>query len=52
MSAKKNVRAAQTKSKPSAEFVRAERAAKFILSYGRASLWFWVLAWVISLTNS
>jgi purine-nucleoside phosphorylase len=31
MSAKKNVRAAQTKSKPSAEFVRAERAAKFIL---------------------
>jgi purine-nucleoside phosphorylase len=31
MTAKKNLKAAQTKSKPSMEFVRAERAAKFIL---------------------
>jgi purine-nucleoside phosphorylase len=31
VSAKKKVKAAQTKSKPSLEFVRAERAAKFIL---------------------
>jgi purine-nucleoside phosphorylase len=31
MSAKKSVRATQTKSKPSAEYVHAERAAKFIL---------------------
>jgi purine-nucleoside phosphorylase len=31
MSAKKNMKAAQTKSKPSVEFFRAERAAKFIL---------------------
>jgi purine-nucleoside phosphorylase len=31
MTAKKNRKAAQTKSKPSMEFVRAERAAKFIL---------------------
>src|ERR1700674_4753246 len=31
MSAKKNATATQTKSKPSVEFVRAERAAKFIL---------------------
>jgi purine-nucleoside phosphorylase len=31
MSAKKKVKATQTKSKPSQEFVRAERAAKFIL---------------------
>lgn len=31
MSAKGNVKARQTKSKPSVEFVRAERAAKFIL---------------------
>jgi purine-nucleoside phosphorylase len=32
MTAKKNLKAAQTKSKPSVEFVRAERAAKFILA--------------------
>ena len=31
MSAKKNAKATQAKSKPSVEFVRAERAAKFIL---------------------
>src|SRR6202158_200694 len=31
MSAKKNATATQTKSKPSVEFVRAERSAKFIL---------------------
>jgi purine-nucleoside phosphorylase len=31
MSAKKDMKAAQTKSKPSVEFLRAERAAKFIL---------------------
>ena len=31
MSARKNVKATQTKSKPSLEFLRAERAAKFIL---------------------
>src|SRR6202171_2249461 len=31
MSAKKNATATQTKSKPSVEFVRAERAAKFIV---------------------
>jgi purine-nucleoside phosphorylase len=32
MSVSKNVKAPQTKSKPSAEFLRAERAAKFILA--------------------
>jgi purine-nucleoside phosphorylase len=32
MSARKSVKATQTKSKPSQEFVRAERAAKFILA--------------------
>src|SRR5260370_41129151 len=31
MSAKQNAKATQAKSKPSVEFVRAERAAKFIL---------------------
>jgi len=36
MSAKKNVKATQTKSKPSVEFLRAERATKFIL--GRTKL--------------
>jgi purine-nucleoside phosphorylase len=35
VSAKKKVKAAQTKSKPSVEFVRAERAAKFILGKTR-----------------